>query len=270
MCLFSICISNIQFQASKLKGAILIIDWHNYTSSIIRYNYDLDNTKKLKLSQKFLTFVAKCIAGFEGFFGRRAKFNLCVSNSMRHDLREQWKINALRLYDRPPAWKFKGLNDEEKHQFFRQLCDDPNFSTLISQKTEYNNTCTETNIFSYRDENGKAILRNDRPLLLISSTSWTKDEDFGILLEALRKLDTSPPPKRSSLLLSKVFVVITGKGPMKEHYLEIINKIRWRFVTIVTPWLKAEDYPKMLGCADIGVSLHASTSGKSLYLESQK
>jgi len=47
-------------------------------------------------------------------------------------------------------------------------------------------------------------------------------------------------------LLPKLLVIITGKGPQKQLYLEKISTIPWQNVFILTDWLEAEDYPKVV------------------------
>ena len=47
--------------------------------------------------------------------------------------------------------------------------------------------------------------------------------------------------------LPRLLCVITGKGPQKEKYLAQISERKWSKVEVVTPWLQAEDYPKLLG-----------------------
>ena len=64
--------------------------------------------------------------------------------------------------------------------------------------------------------------------------------------------------------LPRLLVIITGKGPLKEHYLDKIDNMQCKRIKIATAWLAAEDYPKLLATADLGVSLHTSTSGLDL------
>lgn len=52
---------------------------------------------------------------------------------------------------------------------------------------------------------------------------------------------------------------------MKDYYLSRIEKAEMQNVVVVTPWMRAEDYPLLLGSADIGVSLHTSTSGNQFF-----
>ncbi|RZS04375.1 hypothetical protein BHM03_00034702 [Ensete ventricosum] len=65
-------------------------------------------------------------------------------------------------------------------------------------------------------------------------------------------------------LYPRLLFVITGKGPEKRKYEEQIKKLKLRRVAFRTMWLSAEDYPLLLGSADLGVSLHTSSSGLDL------
>ena len=92
---------------------------------------------------------------------------------------------------------------------------------------------------------------NDVPII-VSSTSWTKDEDFDILVDAL------------PLIKHHIQLIISGKGPLKEHYEKQISILGLTHVQFATLWLPFEDYAKLLGSADLGICLHASSSGVDL------
>ncbi len=116
-------------------------------------------------------------------------------------------------------------------------------------------------LFTTRSAEGVYELRRDRPALLVSSTSWTPDEDFSVLLEALRRFD-SRTASGASPTLPTVMVVVTGKGPDKAKYVERMKAARMTRVAVCTAWLEPQDYPVLLGSADLGICLHTSTSGE--------
>lgn len=176
------------------------------------------------------------------------------------------------LYDRPPS-QFRSISVEEKHHLYLELS---------NRFPEFRGSTKESSIFTDETESGEIILKPNRPGLLISSTSWTQDEDFGILLTALKgnslnfkKLWTNKKElkilayeKTASSDKNQVYpnliCVITGKGPMKSFYQAKIAEIEWKRVKIMTPWLENEEYPVILAASDLGVCLHFSTSGLDL------
>lgn len=96
-------------------------------------------------------------------------------------------------------------------------------------------------------------------MLLVSSTSWTKDEDFSILLDALEMYEKSEGKKF-------IRTFITGKGPEKARYMKEIEEKRqnWKKISVDALWLEADDYPVLLSICDLGVCLHYSSSGLDL------
>ena len=169
-----------------------------------------------------------------------ASAHFTVTDAMRRVLLEDFnlKANVLPLHDRP-ASQFQPLESDARKAFLSLLDDTKGFAnSILTEKTR----------------------------LIVSSTSWTPDEDFSILLEALstycEKATTTHPQ------LPEILVIITGKGPEKEKYLGQIEKLKCRgklqVATIKTAWLSLQDYASLLASADLGVSLHTSSSGVDL------
>lgn len=155
-------------------------------------------------------------------------------------LKKDFALQApiLPLHDRPASHFYPIINPHERNEFLKEL-----------PETE-----------SVRSSLAAGTLR-----VLVSSTSWTPDEDFSILIDALlqyAELATAQPE------LPEILAIITGKGPQKAMYLHKIAALeaagRLQRVTVRTAWLSVPDYARLLASASLGVSLHTSSSGVDL------
>ncbi|XP_074136548.1 chitobiosyldiphosphodolichol beta-mannosyltransferase isoform X1 [Sminthopsis crassicaudata] len=229
-----------------LRGSKLIIDWHNYGYTI------------LGLTHGFAHPLVQLAKWYEKLCGRLSDLNLCVTNAMREDLAKNWNIRAVTVYDKPASF-FTNTPLETQHQLFMKL--GQTYSPFRAS-TEPLDPAFERSAFTeLNPRNRKVTQLEGRPALLVSSTSWTEDEDFSILLKALERFEQWIIDGTN---LPSLVCVITGKGPLKEHYHQIISQMCLKHVQICTPWLEAEDYPLLLGSADLGVCLHRSSSGLDL------
>ncbi|KAI1444163.1 glycosyltransferase family 33 protein [Annulohypoxylon stygium] len=211
---------------SILRNTHLMIDWHNYGWTILAGTKGQDHP-----------FV-KISKAYECALGQAAPTaNITVTHAMKKQLeREPYNVTApiLVLHDRPASifQPLKSLPD--RRDFLEKLPETKDFaSNIIAGETR----------------------------LVVSSTSWTPDEDFSLLLEALvayAKEDTVRP----------IIAIITGRGPQKAFYEEKIQELqkagRLPNIRILTAWLTMEAYAKLLSCADLGICLHMSSSGVDL------
>ena len=245
----------------------LIIDWHNYGFSILALG--LGPKHPLVGLMRFL----------ELFFGRLADAGFCVSEAMQKDLGENHGIAypLYVLYDKPPL-HFKPLSLRRKHDFFLKIQDQiPAFKSATKDwygRDRAPEEHRETR-FTVTDRLApyNVLPRADRPAIVLSSTSWTEDENFDLLLNALQHYDRSVTNQHNLAYdqanqaedrLPNLVCVITGKGPLKGYYEDRIGKLKLEHVEFVLPWLSAEDYAKMVASCDLGISLHTSSSGVDL------
>ncbi|KLU87070.1 chitobiosyldiphosphodolichol beta-mannosyltransferase, partial [Magnaporthiopsis poae ATCC 64411] len=218
---------------AKCRNTRLLIDWHNYGWTI------LSGTRGARHPFVLVSKLYECI------FGRAGSANLTVTHAMARQLRAapyRIKSPIVTMHDRPP-------------DIFQPI----------------NNPTTRLEVLSRVLESRElaASIVDGHMRLLVSSTSWTPDEDFNLLLSALvqyandtqRDQSGSPPP-------TPVVAVITGKGPQKAMYEDKIAKMTADGlvpgVTIRTAFLSYEDYAALLASADLGVCLHMSSSGVDL------
>ena len=224
----------------KLRGGKFIIDWHNYGYTILKVN----NRPK---------FLVNLACRYEKYFGKKSDLNFCVSQAEKRDLKKEFGIEAICLPDRPVKGLFKFLNEQEANELYKKY---PNeLSSLID---------------SHLPEN-----KNNKPIVMISSTSWTPDEDFSILLQSFIKTEEmilehiEDKDKKSSInvtkeKIKKILFLITGRGPLRDNFMKKVNEAKLKYFDVKSIWLDSDDYPKLLSLVDLGISLHYSSSGIDL------
>ena len=168
----------------------------------------------------------KAIARSERRWAKRAGAHLTVSKALSEWLFREYKVKAAVLYDRPgPA--FSRTAGDAANALWERLAKDHRLGARLP--------------------------------LVVCPTSWTPDEDFDLLLEALERAERQLKAQSASLA-----VVLTGRGPLRESFEARAARRGFTAITLRTIWLEPADYPVLVGMADLGLCLHQSSSGLDL------
>ncbi|KAL7494849.1 hypothetical protein ACHAWT_005724 [Skeletonema menzelii] len=260
----------------RRKRPRFVIDWHNLGYTM----FESPTQQSSFLRTIILNSIQIVAKSYERILAPMADAHLTVTHAMEVWLGEHFNVhgtNVRVLYDKPPLL-FRPTTIDEEHELFQRLdlegeneqmrgwLDHHNDDDVHGDQSSKETLFTQCTI----RKNERIIQRRqNRPALLISSTSWTPDEDFSVLLDALERLHTlimNESKSTPTTSFPNILVVVTGKGPQKEYFLPLLHKFNEEHqrIKIITLWLEASDYPKLLGCATLGVCLHTSTSGLDL------
>eukprot|EP00871_Galdieria_phlegrea_P003822 jgi/Galph1/4440/GphlegSOOS_G3100.1 len=229
------------FASKFIHRAKFLIDWHNFGYTLMQ----------LSNAPIHLIKIAK---GYERYFGRLADGNFCVCAAAQRFLLEEWRINSHLLYDLPTKRFLQSLTNDESCSLAKRL-----YASALTNRIDVNNSKgKETEMINER-----------RPLVLISSTSWTPDENMDILLQVLVQLDTYLLQAANQITSETpsyrpIYMIITGKGPKREEFRRRLAELTFTCIVVDTLWLSWKEYIQTLAAANLGISLHYSSSGVDL------
>ena len=210
------------WMAARMRGARLVVDWHNLSHTILAVRLGEDHR------------AVRSLARSERRWARRADAHITVSTSLGEWLQREWNVNATVVYDRPP------------HFFDRP--------SLEAANDLWHRLARELNLGSRRIP------------LVVAPTSWTPDEDFDLLLEALERAERTLTARlgKGDGTSPDLAVLLTGRGEMKATFEHRLSRRDFTRIAVRTVWLEPSDYPVLVGMADAGLCLHQSSSGLDL------
>jgi beta-1,4-mannosyltransferase len=208
--------------ALKHRGVRFVIDWHNVGFTLLQ----------LRLGRWHPA--VRLARWLERQDARRADANLCVSRGLATFLQQRFGVmQAQVLYDRPAA-AFAPIDHVAREQVRQAL-----FTRLG--------------------------IRNGTPVgFIVCPTSWTEDEDFDLVIDAVVQLEERVrgwEAAGQSRRFPDLVILVTGDGARRAQFERRFAGLPARRIQLRTRWLEPDDYPRIVGSAEIGLCLHRSSSG---------
>ena len=205
----------------KRRGVRFVIDWHNLGYTLLQ----------LRLGQWHPA--VRLARWFERRDARRVEANLCVSRGLAAFLDSRFGVKQARvLYDRP-ASTFSAIDRGERERFRQAL-----FARLG--------------------------IRASTVGFIVCPTSWTEDEDFDVVIEAVMRLEERIrgwEAGNSTRRFPELVILVTGDGARRAEFERRFAGLPARRIQLRARFLEPEDYPRVVGSADLGLCLHRSSSG---------
>jgi beta-1,4-mannosyltransferase len=208
--------------AARLRGARLVIDWHNLSHTLLAVRLG-DGHRAVRALRRS-----------ERRWAHRADGHMAVSQALAAWLQREWGVRAAVVYDRPSALFTKPslqAADDLWHRLARDLHLGPR-----------------------------------RIPIVVCPTSWTPDEDFDLLLEALERAERALTSKlgKADGGTPDLVVMMTGRGELRADFEKRLSRRDFKRVAVRAAWLEPSEYPTLVGMADAGLCLHQSSSGLDL------
>lgn len=210
--------------ALRRRGVRFVVDWHNLGYSLLQRRLGRWHP------------AVRIARWFERRHAQKVDASLTVSRAMGAFLQNKFSARRVQvLYDRPAA-VFVPMDRHARDRFRQGLF-------------------------------GRMGVVGGPTGFVVCPSSWTEDEDFDVVIDAVVRLEDrirgweAANPRRR---FPQLIILVTGDGQRRAQFERRFAGLPARRVHLRARWLEPEEYPLVVGSADLGLCLHRSTSGLDL------
>ena len=267
------------------RGSALVVDWHNFGHTLMaahvaaRRARDARHFVRLLRGDATRAPAVRLAQAHDAWLGRLADGHLCVTRAMRDAIAGPAYFNWTAAAKHPPAAVVMdrpgppfALADDDARACHALTAPGGRLADVLRAPgaPDWLARGYAAGDAPFTERDGAAWRgAGDRPALVVTATSWTVDEDLGMLLDACERYAARRAAAPATL--PRLAVVVTGKGEGRAAFVAALarrhaeNGRLGDHVAVRVAYLEDyADYARLVGIADAGVSLHVSSSGIDL------